>query len=301
MIRGSIAALVTPMIATGELDYESLARLIELHLREGTDALVVAGTTGESATLNFTEHTNLIRRVVELVQGEIPVIAGTGSNSTREAIELSTAAKQAGADACLLITPYYLRPSQQGLYAHFEAIARAVAIPQILYNVPERTGCELSLETVTRLAKLDNIVGIKDATGDLHRARHLVELRADNFVLYAGDDGSALDVMLLGGAGCISVTANIAPRAMTDMCQAVRRGDARTAMILDRRLRALHTALVVQSNPIPVKWLLHHMGLIGPGIRLPLTWLSDEHQAAVLEALGSHFPTTLCQFRALSA
>ncbi|WP_027910195.1 4-hydroxy-tetrahydrodipicolinate synthase [Pseudomonas sp. URMO17WK12:I4] len=287
MIRGSIAAIVTPMNASGELDDEGLAKLVDFHLRQGTHGLLVAGTTGESATLDFHEHIGLIRRVVERVQGEIPVIAGTGSNSTREAIELSAAAKQAGADACLLITPYYLRPPQHGLYAHFEAIARAVDIPQILYNVPARTCCELSVETVARLSRIANIVGIKDATGDLQRVRLLVERCAPGFALYAGDDRSALDTMLLGAVGCMSVTANIAPRAMAEMYEAVCRGDVRTAMLLDKRLRALHTTLAIQTNPIPAKWLLHHMGLIGPSIRLPLTRLSDAHQPTVLDALSS--------------
>lgn len=285
MIRGSIAALVTPMTHTGQVDYDSLERLVAFHLGEGTDALVVAGTTGECATLDFAEHIGLIRRVVKLVNRHIPVIAGTGSNSTREAVELTAAAKDAGADACLLVTPYYVRPTQEGLYQHFRQVATAVAIPQILYNVPARTCCDLLPDTVVRLAKTAHIIGIKEATGDLLRAQELLERTNGTFPVYSGDDPTALDLMLLGGAGNISVTANVAPRLMANLCAAALSGDEDSARELDARLQALNAALFIEPNPIPVKWALQQMGLIAKGIRLPMTWLSPHHEEPLGAAL----------------
>jgi 4-hydroxy-tetrahydrodipicolinate synthase len=285
MIRGSIAALVTPMNPAGQVDSDGVERLVDLHLREGTHALVVAGTTGECATLTFAEQIDLIRHVVALVQGRIPVIAGTGSNCTREAVELTAAAKAAGADACLLVTPYYIRPSQEGLYQHFRTIAESVAIAQILYNVPARTCCDLLPETVARLAKIGNIIGIKEATGDLRRARALLEQARDGFFVYSGDDASALELMLLGGMGNISVTANVVPRAMARLCEAALGGDETLARALDAPLQALNAALFIEPNPIAVKWALHRMGLIPKGIRLPMTWLAQHHETPLREAL----------------
>ncbi|HZX18534.1 MAG TPA: 4-hydroxy-tetrahydrodipicolinate synthase [Pseudomonas sp.] len=285
MIRGSIVALVTPMSENGAIDYSALNRLVDFHLREGSHGLVAVGTTGECSALDFKEHLNVIRHIVERVGGRLPVIAGTGSNSTREAIALTAAAADAGADACLLVTPYYVRPTQEGLYQHFAAIAKAVPIPQILYNVPARTACDLLPNTVSQLAELDTIVGIKEATGDLVRARALLPLAADGFALYSGDDASAAEFMLLGGQGNISVTANVAPRAMAKLCEAALAGDAAQARALQRYLQPLHAALGVETNPIAVKWALQRMKLIGAGIRAPLTWLGHAHEALLCQAM----------------
>lgn len=285
MVRGSIVALITPMHPDGALDYASLKRLVDFHVAQGSSAILAVGTTGESPTLDMDEHCEVIRRVVEYAAGRIPVIAGTGSNSTHEAIALTRCAREAGADAALLVTPYYNKPTQEGLYLHYRAVAEAVEIPQILYNVPSRTACDLLPETVARLAEIDNIVGIKEATGDLTR---LARLRADcgpGFVLYSGDDATACEFMLQGGDGVISVTANVAPRAMQDMCQAALSGDRGRAEAINQRLSALHRDLFVQSNPIPVKWAVAALGLCETGIRLPLTWLSPEYEPRLRQAM----------------
>jgi 4-hydroxy-tetrahydrodipicolinate synthase len=262
------------MDAQGNLDWDSLSKLVDFHLQEGTNAIVAVGTTGESATLDVNEHIEVIRRVVTQVAGRIPVIAGTGANSTREAIELTTNAKIAGADACLLVTPYYNKPTQEGLYQHFRAIAEAVDIPQILYNVPGRTACDMQAETVIRLSSVKNIIGIKEATGDLQRAKAILAGVPDDFLVYSGDDATAVELILLGGKGNISVTANVAPRAMSQMCAAAMAGDAAKAREIHETLMPLNKTLFIESNPIPVKWALHEMGLMPDGIRLPLTWLS---------------------------
>ena len=285
MISGSMVALVTPMDAQGALDWDSLSKLVEFHLQEGTNAIVAVGTTGESATLTVDEHIEVVRRVVDQVNGRIPVIAGTGANSTTEAIELTELAKGVGADACLLVTPYYNQPTQEGLYRHFRAIAEAVAIPQILYNVPGRTVCDMLPETVERLSKVPNIIGIKEATGDLQRAREVIERVGQDFLVYSGDDPTAVEMMLLGGKGNISVTANVAPRAMSDLCAAAMRGEDAIARAINDRLMPLHKALFLESNPIPVKWALHEMGLIPEGIRLPLTWLSERCHEPLRQAM----------------
>jgi 4-hydroxy-tetrahydrodipicolinate synthase len=285
MFHGSIVALVTPMDQSGEIDLAALEKLVEFHVSNKTDAIVAVGTTGESATLSEMEHCRLIRQVVEFSAGRIPVIAGTGANSTTEAIDLTRCAMEAGADACLLVTPYYNKPTQEGLYLHHKAVAEAVAIPQILYNVPGRTACDMLPDTVARLADIANIVGIKEATGDLQRAREIIERCGDKLDVFSGDDATALEFMLLGGRGDISVTANVAPRAMHDMCKAAIGGDRETAQKINQPLEILHEKLFVEANPIPVKWALHEMGMIGPGIRLPLTPLSEPYRATIREAL----------------
>ena len=286
MIAGSMVALVTPMDAQGGLDWDALSKLVDFHLQEGTNAIVAVGTTGESPTLDFdSEHLEVIRRVVDQVAGRIPVIAGTGANSTREAVEWTQAAKDVGADACLLVTPYYNKPTQEGLYLHFRHIAEAVDIPKILYNVPGRTVCDMLPETVERLSKIDNIIGIKEATGDLQRAQDVLNRVSKDFLVYSGDDATAVELMLLGGKGNISVTANVAPRAMSDLCAAAMRGEAAIARAINDRLMPLHKALFLESNPIPVKWALHEMGLMGDGIRLPLTWLSPRCHEPLRQAM----------------
>lgn len=285
MIRGSIVALVTPMSESGAIDYAALDRLVDFHLHEGSHGIVAVGTTGECSTLDFKEHLNVVRRIVERVAARLPVIAGTGSNSTREAIALTAAAAEAGADACLLVTPYYVRPPQEGLFRHFSEIAQAVPIPQILYNVPARTACDLLPETVVRLAEFDNIIGIKEATGDLARAQALLPLTQHGFALYSGDDASAAEFMLMGGQGNISVTANVAPRVMARLCEAALAGDTAQARALQRYLQPLHAALMAETNPIAVKWALQRMQLIGAGIREPLTWLAQAHQPLLLQAM----------------
>lgn len=285
MFHGSMVALVTPMQADGALDPESLRRLVEFHIEQGSDAIVAVGTTGESATLDDEEHCGVIRQVVDFAAGRIPVIAGTGANSTTEAIGLTRCAMQAGADACLLVTPYYNKPTQQGLYLHHKAVAEAVPIPQILYNVPGRTACDMLPETVQRLAAIPNIIGIKEATGDLARAREILDRCGDIIDIYAGDDATAMDIILMGGKGVISVTANVAPRLMHEMCAAALADDRAKASSINNRLMALHKDLFIESNPIPVKWALHQMGLIPPGIRLPLTPLSAAAHDRVRRAL----------------
>ena len=285
MIQGSIVALVTPMDENGAVDKESLEKLVRFHIEQGTDALVAVGTTGESATLNEDEHCDVIKAVVDYAAGKIPVIAGTGSNSTAEAINLTRRAKAAGADACLIVTPYYNKPTQQGLYLHHKAINDAVDIPQVLYNVPGRTACDMLPETVGRLAQLKNIVGVKEATGDLSRVKQIRDLAGADFAIYTGDDASSREFCLLGGNGTVTVTGNVAPKRVHDMISAAIAGDNETAMAIDQKLRALHKALFIQSNPIPVKWAVAEMGLMGKGIRLPLTWLSEDCFDAVRAAM----------------
>jgi len=285
MIAGSMVALVTPMNGQGDIDWQALDDLVDFHLQEGTDAIVAVGTTGESATLDVNEHLDVIRHVVKKVAGRIPVIAGTGANSTREAVELTENAKMAGVDACLLVVPYYNKPTQEGLYQHFQHIAGMVAIPQILYNVPGRTSCDLLAETVARLSHVSNIIGIKEATGDLQRGRDILAHCRDGFLLYSGDDASAAELMLQGARGNISVTANVAPRAMKELCAAAIAGNAVQARAINQRLAALHQELFIEPNPIPVKWALAQMGLIQQGIRLPLTWLDASSQPPLQGAL----------------
>ena len=285
MIQGSIVALVTPMDERGAVDNESLKKLVEFHIAEGTDALVAVGTTGESATLDEDEHCALIKWVVDYVGGRIPVIAGTGANSTTEAITLTRLAKEVGADACLIVTPYYNKPTQEGLYLHYLAIADAVDIPQILYNVPGRTACDMLPETVGRLSHIKNIVGVKEATGDLSRVNKIRDLAGDNFAIYSGDDATSREFCLLGGNGSITVTGNIAPKLVHDMIMAALSGDGASALAIDRKLAALHKHLFIQSNPIPVKWAVAEMGLMAKGIRLPLTWLTEDCFDAVRDAM----------------
>jgi len=285
MYSGSMVALVTPMHADGALDDDSLQKLIEFHISEGTDAIVAVGTTGESATLSVEEHSGVIRKVVEQVNGRVPVIAGTGANSTSEAIELTGYAKELGADAALLVAPYYNRPTQEGMYLHFKAIAEAVDIPQILYNVPSRTASDLLPETVGRLSEVPNIIGIKEASGVVSRVQQIRQLSVDGFELYTGEDANTVDFILAGGCGVISVTANVAPRLMHDMCMAAINGDEAKAREINQKLIALHQFLFVEANPIPVKWALSEMGMIPKGIRLPMTVLSEKYHQSVREAL----------------
>jgi 4-hydroxy-tetrahydrodipicolinate synthase len=288
MITGSIVALVTPMIPDSlDVDWEALEHLVEWHIEQGTHGLVAVGTTGESATLSVEEHSRVIKKAVAISNGRIPVIAGTGANCTREAIELTAAAKLAGADACLLVTPYYNKPTQEGLYQHYKTVAKAVDIEQILYNVPGRTACDMLPETAVRLSEISNIVGIKEATGDLARAAWLIENSPKSFAIYSGDDHSARELMLLGGQGDISVTANVAPKMMAQMCEAALNGDAQQALAIDKQLLAIHDAMFVESNPIPVKWAVSQLGLISDAIRLPLTQLSQANQVKVIQALKS--------------
>lgn len=284
MFRGSMVAVVTPMQADGALDFAALAGLIEFHIENGTDALIAVGTTGESATLDFEEHIAVVAKVVELVRRRIPVIAGTGANSTREALHLTQRAMAAGADACLLVTPYYNKPTQEGLYRHYKLIADSVPIPQILYNVPGRTACDMKPETVERLADTPNIVGIKEAS-TLERIQELVRRCGDRLDVYSGDDGIAAEAILSGAKGNISVTANVAPRLMHEMCAAALAGDRARTEAVNRQVAGLHKALFLESNPIPVKWAVGQLGLIPPGIRLPLTPLSEQFQPAVRAAM----------------
>ncbi|MAC33944.1 MAG: 4-hydroxy-tetrahydrodipicolinate synthase [Haliea sp.] len=285
MITGSIVALVTPMHPEGSLDWDSLDRILDMHIAAGTAAIGAVGTTGESATLSVPEHLEVIRHCVRQVNGRIPVIAGTGANSTREAIELTRVAAANGADACLLVTPYYNRPSQRGLYEHFRAVAEAVDIPQVLYNVPGRTAVDMDNDTVVRLAELPNVVGLKDATGDLSRVADLKARCPDDFALYSGDDATAMELILQGGQGNISVTANIAPRQEAELCRLALAGDRAGATRINDRLAALNRALFLEANPIPVKWAMQQRGLIESGIRLPLTPLEERYHAQVLEAM----------------
>lgn len=287
MFKGSLVAIVTPMDEEGGLDLDRFRVLLDFHIDQGTDGVVIVGTTGESPTVDFEEHHLLMRTAVDHVAGRIPVIAGTGANSTREAIDLSIYAKNAGVDACLSVAPYYNKPTQEGLYQHFKAIAEAVDIPHILYNVPGRTVADIRNDTALRLAQIPNIVGIKDATGDIGRGSDLLQRAPSDFFIYSGDDVSGLAFLLLGGHGVISVTANVAPRMMHDMCAAAFAGDLNTARTLNYKLLRLHIDLFVEANPIPVKWAVEQMGLIGPGIRLPLTPLSSQYHQLIREAMQS--------------
>jgi len=275
MFRGSMVAMITPMQEDGGLDNGALQRLVEFHIEQGTDAIVAVGTTGESATLDEAEHCDVIRRAVEYAADRIPIIAGTGANSTTEAITLTRCAKAAGAAACLLVTPYYNKPTQEGLYLHHKAVAEAVDIPQILYNVPGRTACDMLPVTVARLAEVANIIGIKEATGDLSRLEQIRERCGTGFAVYSGDDSTGCEMLLRGGDGVISVTANVAPKLMHEMCTAALAGQREHAMALNDGLAGLHRALFLESNPIPVKWAMTELGLSPRGIRLPLTWLSE--------------------------
>ncbi|MET0002461.1 MAG: 4-hydroxy-tetrahydrodipicolinate synthase [Candidatus Thiodiazotropha sp.] len=285
MFHGSMVAMITPMVEDGSLDDAALRALVEFHIRQGTDAIVAVGTTGESATLDEEEHCDVIRRVVDYVDGRVSVIAGTGANSTREAVTLTQCAKEAGADACLLVTPYYNKPTQEGLYQHHTAVAEAVDIPQILYNVPGRTACDMLPETIARLAQVPNIIGVKEATGDLSRLHRLRELCDDSFEFYSGDDATGCEFLLQGGHGVISVTANAAPCLMHEMSIAALAGRDEEARAIDAKLAGLHSALFVESNPIPVKWAMMKLGLANRGIRLPLTWLSPSAEDEVLQAM----------------
>jgi 4-hydroxy-tetrahydrodipicolinate synthase len=285
MFSGSIVALVTPMRADGAVDYSALDRLVDFHVANGTDAIVAVGTTGESPTLDVEEHMAVVHRVYTRVGGHIPVIAGTGANSTREAVEWTVMAEKIGVAGCLVVTPYYNKPTQEGLYQHYKAVAEAVTLPLILYNVPGRTGVDMKPDTVVRLSSIKNIVGIKEASGSLERNRELKARFGDSFLLLGGDDDIGCESVLAGFNGVISVTANVAPRAMHDMCAAARAGDAVRARAIDTTLSALHKYLFIESNPVPAKWALARMGFIGDTVRLPLTPLSDACKAPVLEAL----------------
>ena len=287
MFTGSMVAMVTPMHDDGSVDWTALERLVEHHIAQGTDAIVSVGTTGESATLAHDEHGDVIARTVKAAAGRIPVIGGTGANSTSEAISLTRNAADAGVDACLLVVPYYNKPPQEGLYQHFKAIAEAVAVPQILYNVPGRTAVDMQNDTTLRLAEIENIVAIKDATNDLDRGRDLIDRAPEGFLIYSGEDGTACELMLAGGKGTISVTANAAPNLMHRMCQAATSGDTDTAQQLNGQLADLHKAMFVQSNPIPAKWAVGQQGLIGGGIRLPLVPLAVQYHDEVRSAMNN--------------
>ena len=286
MFTGSMVALVTPMQVDGSVDYPALERLVEYHIDNQTDAIVSVGTSGESATLTHKENLDVIKQTLKLASGRVPIIAGTGSNSTAEAIEMTTLAHQAGADAALLVVPYYNKPEQAGLFLHFQAIAKAVSIPQILYNVPGRTARNMDNDTSIKLAAISNIIGIKDATGDMSEGKDLIERSPHDFTVWSGDDGTTLELMKLGGKGCISVTANVAPRSMHSMCQAALDGDFETADAINTKLDPLHRQLFIEANPIPVKYALSRMGLMGPTMRLPLTELAIEHRGKVEQAIA---------------
>jgi len=277
-LTGSMVALITPMYENGDVDFVALEKLVNFHIEAGTRAIVSVGTTGESATLNHDEHIEVMRKTIEYSNGRIPVIAGTGANSTSEAIELTQAAKDINADACLLVTPYYNKPTQEGLYQHYKKIAESVEIDQILYNVPGRTGINMLVDTTVRLAEVPNIIGVKDATGDLNVGKSLIEKCPDNFILLSGDDGTAIDFILLGGHGGISVTANVVPEILSNAYDFAIRGNTDEAKEIDLKISNLHSHLFFESNPIPVKWALYRMGLCQQGIRLPLTVLSQEIQ-----------------------
>jgi 4-hydroxy-tetrahydrodipicolinate synthase len=290
MLSGSIVALVTPMKADGAVDFAALESLIEWHIEEGTHGIVPMGTTGESATLDTPEHLMVIRRTIEVVAGRIPVIAGTGSNSTAESIHQTQEAERIGADACLLVTPYYNRPTQEGLFRHYQAIAEVTRVPLVLYNVPARTACDLKPETVARLAVIDGIIGIKEASGDANRVAAIRERVPEEFVVLSGEDALTLRMMELGAKGTISVTANVLPRMMSEFCSAFLRGDFATARELDAKLQPIHEILFVETSPQPTKWALAEMGRIDRGIRLPLIELSEQHRPEVrarLERIGA--------------
>jgi 4-hydroxy-tetrahydrodipicolinate synthase len=284
-IVGSIVALVTPMLDNGDVDYPGLRRLIDWHIAEGTDCIVVVGTTGESPTVTVEEHCEIIRVAVEHAAGRVPIMAGTGGNSTHEAIELSRYAKKVGADCTLQVVPYYNKPSQEGLYQHFRAIAEAVDIPVVLYNVPGRTVADLQHDTVLKLAQIDNVIGIKEATGNIERAQWLIKQAPKDFSIYSGDDGTAVAVMLLGGHGNVSVTANVAPRLMHELCRAAVDGQARRAAEIQLRLLPVHKQLFCEPSPAPTKWAMARMGLCGAALRLPIVPLSAAGQTLVEQAL----------------
>ena len=284
-LQGSMVALITPMLRDGRVDYKRLADLIDWQIEQGTHCLVAVGTTGESATLSMQEHSDVIRYFVQHVKGRVPVIAGTGANNTVEAIKLTQDAADAGADCALLVAPYYNKPPQEGLYQHYKAIAEAVNIPQMLYNVPGRTVVDIAQETVERLADIDNIVAIKDATGSVARGEQLIKAVGDRLVVLSGDDCSALELIKVGGKGNISVTANVAPKAMSETFTAALRGDFDTANQVHDIVKHLHRDLFIESSPIPAKYALHKMGMIDQGIRLPLVWLAEQHYATIDSAL----------------
>jgi len=284
-LKGSLVAIVTPMQGDGALDLDAFRRLIDWHIAEGTDGLVVVGTTGESPTVDFDEHGLLIQTAVDHAAGRVPVVAGTGANSTSEAIELAAYAKKAGADFSLSVVPYYNKPTQEGLYRHFKAIAEAVDLPHIVYNVPGRTVADLQNDTVLKLAQIPNIVGIKDATANLERGSELIRRKPREFLVFSGEDSTGLPLILMGGHGVISVTANVAPRLMHEMCVAARAGKIHEAIAINNRLLGLHKNLFLESNPIPVKWALNHMGRIADGIRLPLVPLSAQHHETLAASL----------------
>ncbi len=286
-IRGSIVALITPMLDDGAVDYPALRRLIDWHIQEGTDCICVVGTTGESPTVTVDEHCEIIRVSVQQAAGRVPIMAGCGANSTKEAIALAEFAKSVGANSQLQVVPYYNRPTQEGLFQHFSAIARAVDLPMVLYNVPGRTVADMAHDTVLRLAKVPGIVGIKEATGNIERAQWLIKEAPEGFAIYSGDDPSAVALMLCGGHGNVSVTANIAPRLMHELCVAALAGNPRAAMDIQNRLLPLHKGLFVEANPIPVKWAAARMGLCSPAIRLPLTELSEPLRPAMDDLLQS--------------
>ena len=283
MFQGSIVALVTPMNSDGSVDIGNFRNLLDFHIENKTDGVVVLGTTGECPTIDFDEHTFLIKEAVSHINGKIPVIAGTGANSTKEAVFLTQSAKEAGADACLLVTPYYNKPNQKGLFEHYKAINDAVDIPQILYNVPSRTSCDLENETVISLSQLSNIIGIKDATGELGRIDFLKEKVKNDFIFISGDDLSFLEYIGRGGHGVISVTANVKPDLMYNICHSILNGDIEKSKAMNQQLDKLHKAMFVESNPIPVKWLLSYLGLINQGIRLPLVELDKKYQTNLIE------------------
>ncbi len=285
MFHGSIVAIVTPMLDDGAVDFDALKKLVKFHIDAGTNAIVSVGTTGESATLSMAEHSEVIRKTIEFAGGAIPVIAGTGANSTTEALELTENAKVAGADACLLVTPYYNKPTQEGLYQHFKKIAESVAIPIILYNVPGRTSVDMSAATTARLAQIDNIIGTKEAHGTVERIKEVLSLCPDDFVVMTGDDGTAMESILAGARGNISVTANVAPAIMAQMCAAALTQDEAKARELDAKVSDLHKFLFIESSPIPAKWALQQMGMIGAGIRLPLTPLDSQFYGEVADAM----------------
>lgn len=286
MLKGSLVAIVTPMDENGGLDLVRFRALIDFHIAQGTDGIVVVGTTGESPTVDFDEHHLLMRTAVDHAAGRIPIVAGTGANSTREAIELSRYAKDVGVNACLSVAPYYNKPTQEGMYQHFKSIAEAVEIPHILYNVPGRTVADIANDTALRLSQVRNIVGIKDATGDIGRGSDLLRRAPKDFAIYSGDDASSLALLLLGGHGVISVTSNVAPKLMSDLCAAAAAGDLTTARLINNKLLGLHQDLFVEANPIPVKWAVMKMGLISDGIRLPLTPLSSQYHQLVINAMN---------------
>ena len=283
MLRGSIVALVTPMTIEGNIDWVAMDGLLEWHIEMGTTGIVPVGTTGESATVSIDEHCKIVQHVVNTVRKRVPVIAGTGANSTWEAIELTKAAKEVGADACLLVTPYYNKPTQEGLYQHYKAIADTVDLPQVLYNVPSRTACDMLPETIARLAELDQVVAVKEATGNIDRAKQILQIC--DLAVFSGDDLTACELMLNGAKGTISVTANVAPEKMAAMCNAATSGQAEDATSIDKSLVGLHNNLFLEANPIPVKWALAEMDRIPRGIRLPLTQLSSEYHDQVLDAM----------------